>query len=97
MTASVYAGVWDLTPADRLLVEARRWGNRLRFAVMLLFFRARGRFPRTMAVVDEDAVAGLSNTLPTKASRKNCITRDNSIRCAALGFLGATCPLANAP
>jgi len=63
MTASVHAGVWDLTPADRLLVEARRWGNRLRFAVMLLFFRACGRFPCTMAVVDVDAVAGLSSTL----------------------------------
>jgi len=43
MTASVHAGVWDLTPADRLLVEAKRWGNLLRFAVMLLFFRACGR------------------------------------------------------
>jgi len=67
MTASVHAGVWDLTPADRLLVEAKRWGNRLRFAVMLLFFRARGRFPRTMAEVDEDAVAGLSSTLGVPA------------------------------
>jgi len=63
MSMSVHAGVWDLTPADRLLVEAKRWGNRLRFAVMLLFFRTRGRFPRIMAEVDEDAVAGLSRTL----------------------------------
>ncbi len=59
---------WDLTPADRLLVEAKHWDSRLRFAVMLLFFRTRGRFPRTMAEVDEDAVAGLSRTLGVPAS-----------------------------
>lgn len=63
MSASLRAGVWDLTPADRLLVEARRWGNRLRFAVMLLFFRARGRFPHAAAEVDKDAVAELARTL----------------------------------
>jgi len=63
MSASFHAGVWDLTPADRLLVEARRWGNRLRFAVMLLFFRARGRFPHAAAEVDKDAVAELARTL----------------------------------
>ncbi len=66
MTASVHAGVWDLTPNDRLLVEAKRWDNRLRFAVMHLFFR--GHFPRTMAEVDEDTVAGLSSTLGVPAS-----------------------------
>ena len=63
MSASFHAGVWDLTPADRLLVEARRWGNRLRFAVMLFFFRARGRFPHAAAEVDKDAVAELARTL----------------------------------
>ncbi len=68
MSASVHGTAWDLTPADRLLVEAKRWGSRLRFAVMLLFFRARGRFPRTMAEVDEDALAGLSLTLGVPAS-----------------------------
>jgi len=46
MSASVHDAAWDLTLADRPLVEAKRWANRLRFAVMLLFFRARGRFPR---------------------------------------------------
>jgi hypothetical protein len=42
MRASLYDGTWDLAPADRLLIEAKHWGNRLRFAIMLLFFRARG-------------------------------------------------------
>ena len=52
--ATVYDGDWDLTPADRLLIEAKRWGSRLRFAVMLLFFRARGRFPRATGEVSEE-------------------------------------------
>jgi hypothetical protein len=63
MSASVHDGAWELTPADRLLVEAKRRGNRLRFAIMLLFFRARGRFPRTAAEVDGGAVAELARTL----------------------------------
>jgi len=47
MSATLLDNAWELTPADRLLVEAKRWGSRLRFAVMLLFYRARGRFPYT--------------------------------------------------
>ena len=54
---------WDLTLTDRPLVEAKRWANRLRFAVMLLFFRARGRFPRAAAEVDGAAVAKLALSL----------------------------------
>ncbi len=54
---------WDLTLSDRPLVEAKRWANRLRFAVMLLFFRTRGRFPRAAAEVDGAAVAELARTL----------------------------------
>jgi len=46
MSASVHDGAWDLTLADRPLIEAKRWAKRLRFAVMLLFFQVRGRFPR---------------------------------------------------
>jgi TnpA family transposase len=57
------AAAWEPTPADRLLVEAKRWGSRLRFAVMLLFYRARGRFPRAAAEVDQGAVAGLARAL----------------------------------
>jgi hypothetical protein len=49
--ATAYNGDWDLTPADRLLIEAKRWGSRLRFAVILLFFRARGRFPRATSEI----------------------------------------------
>src|SRR3954447_10385678 len=56
-------GVWDLTLTDRPLVEAKRLANRLRFAVMLLFFRARGRFPRAAAEVDGAAVSKLARSL----------------------------------
>ncbi len=38
MSATVLDAAWDLSPADRLIVEAKRWGSRLRFAVMLLFY-----------------------------------------------------------
>ena len=43
------AGDWRLTPADHALVGAKSRANRLGFAVMLLFFRERGRFPQARA------------------------------------------------
>lgn len=67
MSATVVDAAWELTPADRLLVEAKRWGSRLRFAVMLLFYRARGRFPRAAAEVDGGAVAELARALGVPA------------------------------
>jgi hypothetical protein len=67
MSASLYDGTWDLAPADRLLIEAKHWGNRLRFAIMLLFFRARGRFPRTIGEISEDVMMGLARTLGVPA------------------------------
>jgi TnpA family transposase len=67
MGASSYGGTWDLAPADRLLIEAKHWGNRPRFAIMLLFFRARGRFPRTIGEISEDVMTGLARTLGVPA------------------------------
>ncbi len=63
MSSTIHDGVWDLTLTDRTLVEAKRLATRLRFAVMLLFFRARGRFPRAAAEVDEAAVTKLARSL----------------------------------
>ena len=98
--SAAYDPAWGLTPADRLLVEAKRWGNRLRFAVMLVFFCARGRFPRTMAEMDEDAVAELSRTLgvPVSDSRaallpdadNRTLKRQRAEIRALLGFREAT-------
>jgi TnpA family transposase len=66
MSTTVLDGAWELTPADRLIVEAKRWGSRLRFAVLLLFYRARGRFPRA-AEVDSHATAELARALGVPA------------------------------
>ena len=48
---------WHLTPAERRLVKAKRRVSRLGFAVLLVFFRERGRFPRDIAEVDAHAEA----------------------------------------
>ncbi len=100
MSATVLDGVWDLSPADRLIVEAKRWGSRLRFAVMLLFYRARGRFPRGAAEVDKDAVAELAQRLgmPAPGSRAallhasddRTLKRQRAEIRALLGFREAT-------
>ena len=54
---------WHLTPADRALIAAKNRANRLRFAVMLLFFRDRGRFPRVAAEIGAAAIAALASDL----------------------------------
>jgi TnpA family transposase len=59
MTASEAAGLperWILTPSDFALVMAKHPTNRLGFAVLLLFFRDHGRFPRRAAEVDAAAI-----------------------------------------
>ncbi|MBV8595297.1 MAG: DUF4158 domain-containing protein [Candidatus Eremiobacteraeota bacterium] len=55
--------VWHLTLADRALILAKSRANRLRFAVMLLFFRDRGRFPRAAEEVGAAAIAALASDL----------------------------------
>jgi TnpA family transposase len=99
MSAAAHDGAWDLSPADRLLVEAKRWGNRLRFAVMLLFFRARGRFPRSADEVGDGAVAELARALgvpPSGAERllppaaDRTLERQRAEIRALLGFREAT-------
>ena len=100
MSATVLDAAWDLSPADRLVVEAKRWGSRLRFAVMLLFYRARGRFPRGAAEVDKDAVADLAHRLgmPAPISRAallpasddRTLKRQRAEIRALLGFREAT-------
>src|SRR5271165_222278 len=55
--------LWHLTPADHALVAAKSRTNRLRFAVMLLFFRDRGRFPRDAGEISAAAVTALASVL----------------------------------
>ena len=99
MSTTVLDGAWELTPADRLIVEAERWGSRLRFAVLLLFYRARGRFPRA-AEVDRHAAAELARALGVPApdgaaallpdSDDRTLKRQRAEIRALLGFREAT-------
>lgn len=47
---------WTLTPADLTLVMAKGRANRLGFAVLLLFYRAHGRFPGAPTEIEPQAV-----------------------------------------
>lgn len=47
---------WTLTPADLTLVMAKGRANRLGFAVLLLFYRAHGRFPGAPTEIEPHAV-----------------------------------------
>lgn len=51
------AEAWTLTPADHALVMIKNSGNRLGFAVLLLFYRAYGRFPKRAMEIDAEALA----------------------------------------
>jgi hypothetical protein len=54
---------WTLTPDDHALVMAKSRANRLGFAILLVFFRDRGRFPRAESEVDRNRVEELAQQL----------------------------------
>jgi hypothetical protein len=54
---------WTLTLADRTLVMTKSDVNRLSFAVLLLFCRTHGRFPRISDEIDDAAVARVARQL----------------------------------
>ena len=54
---------WVLTPSDLALVMSKRQASRLSFAVLLAFFRDRGRFPRTVSEVDRRLVEEIAEHL----------------------------------
>jgi hypothetical protein len=54
---------WRLTPADHALVVVKGRANRLGFAVLLLFFRERGRFPRGSSEVDPRMVGEVARQI----------------------------------
>jgi hypothetical protein len=56
-----------LTPPDLALVMTKHHGNRLGFAVLLAFFRDRGRFPRTAGEIDPSVVEELARQLAVAA------------------------------
>ncbi|MCB1560389.1 MAG: Tn3 family transposase [Xanthomonadales bacterium] len=58
---------WALAPAERELVMAKSRSNRLGFAILLTFFRERGRFPRDAAEVEMHGIAALCKQLDVPA------------------------------
>ena len=54
---------WTLTPADHTLVAAKSRANRLGFAVLLLFFRERGRFPLVSSEIDRQMVCEVAQQI----------------------------------
>ena len=51
---------WVLNPADRAIIAAKHHASRLSFAVLLLFFRGRGRFPRHSLEIGVEAIAAIA-------------------------------------
>jgi len=62
---------WLLTPAERALVMTKRRASRLGFAVLLTFFRERGRFPRDSSEIEAQGIAALSRQLDIPAPTAN--------------------------
>jgi hypothetical protein len=54
---------WALVPAERELVMTKHRSNRLGFAILLTFFRERGRFPRDESEVEAQGITALSRQL----------------------------------
>jgi Domain of unknown function (DUF4158) len=52
-----------LTPDDHALVMNKHRANRLGFAILLAFFRDRGRFPRDESEIEPEGIAALSRQL----------------------------------
>jgi TnpA family transposase len=58
---------WLLAPAECELVMTKNRANRLGFAILLTFFRERGRFPRDEGEVETQGIAALSKQLDVPA------------------------------
>ena len=54
---------WTLTPEDHVMVISKHRGTRLGFAILLVFFRDRGRFRRHECEVARQSIAALGQQL----------------------------------
>lgn len=54
---------WILIPRDHDLVMTKRRASRLGFAILLAFFRDRGRFPRHESEIEQQRITALSRQL----------------------------------
>ena len=59
---------WTLTPADLTLVMAKGRANRLGFAVLLLFYRAHGRFPAAPTEIEPQVVDQVARQIGMEAT-----------------------------
>ena len=59
---------WTLTPDDQALVMNKHRANRLGFAILLTFFRDRGRFPRHESEVEQQGDRGAEPTTQRAAA-----------------------------
>jgi hypothetical protein len=57
------AEAWMLTMEDRTSAMTKNGASRLRFAVLLLFYRTHGRFPTAPEEIDSEAVALVARQL----------------------------------
>jgi hypothetical protein len=60
-----------LTPADHAFIMTRNRANRLGFAVLLAFFRSRGRFPRAESEIERSGMEELAGLLNIALSQRN--------------------------
>jgi hypothetical protein len=88
---------WALALAERELVMTKNRANRLGFAILLTFFRERGRFPRDEAEIEAQGVLALSKQLgvPTPVDGEAFLTGRTAERLRAeirvrFGFREAT-------
>ena len=59
--------LWTLTPEDHALAMSKHRRTRLGFAVLLAFFRSRGRFPRFESAVEQRVIDALGEQLDAPA------------------------------
>jgi TnpA family transposase len=62
---------WTLTREDQRLVTAKSKANRLGFSVLLLFYRAYGRFPNAPTEIEPQAVNQVARQLGIEATLHN--------------------------
>jgi hypothetical protein len=55
--------LWVLTPADHALVSEKSRANRLMFALLLLFYRGHGRFPKRPGEIEAAVVENVAQQL----------------------------------
>jgi TnpA family transposase len=60
-----------LTPADHVFIMTRNRANKLRFAVLLAFFRSRGRFPRAESEIERSGMEELAGLLNIALPQRN--------------------------